>query len=124
MQEYLNNLYKELPEKMVEYIKNDEDLQEHLFKDKFDAYEADLLIRHERWEFKPYTGKKLEKRKKILVQAAINTEKKRKEKQVTFRITQWDLDKIQARAQQEGMPYQTLICSIIHKYVTGQLVSK
>lgn len=32
-----------------------------------------------------------------------------------------DLRDIQVKAMQEGMPYQTLIASVLHKYVTGRL---
>ena len=50
--------------------------------------------------------------------------RQRKNKQVTMRITEADLDAIKAEAAKQGMPYQTLIGSVIHKYVTGQLVEK
>lgn len=48
----------------------------------------------------------------------------RKNKQVTMRMTEADLDAIKAEAAKQGMPYQTLIGSVLHKYITGQLVEK
>jgi predicted DNA binding CopG/RHH family protein len=45
-----------------------------------------------------------------------------KDKRITMRLSSMDLESIQARAVEEGIPYQTLISSVIHKYVTGRLV--
>jgi predicted DNA binding CopG/RHH family protein len=45
-----------------------------------------------------------------------------KDKRITLRLSSADLEGIQARAIEEGIPYQTLISSVIHKYVTGRLV--
>ena len=45
-----------------------------------------------------------------------------KDKRITLRLSSADLAGIQARAIEEGIPYQTLISSVIHKYVTGRLV--
>ncbi len=41
---------------------------------------------------------------------------------VNVRITDFDLNKLKAKAIEEGMPYQTLIGSILHQYATGKLV--
>ena|SRR5215475_12933920 len=43
-------------------------------------------------------------------------------RRMTLRITENDLYSLQIRARQEGIPYQTLMTSILHKYLTGQLV--
>ncbi|MEW5694211.1 MAG: antitoxin [Candidatus Hydrogenedentota bacterium] len=43
-----------------------------------------------------------------------------KNKKINIRLTDWDYEKIKIRAVQEGLPYQTLISSIIHKFLTGQ----
>ena len=48
----------------------------------------------------------------------------RKDKRVNIRISNKDLLGIQKRALEEGIPYQTLISSILHKYVSGRLVEK
>ena len=45
-------------------------------------------------------------------------------KQVNFRINESDLEKLKSKALSEGIPYQTLLNSIIHKYLNGFLVSK
>ncbi|MFA6434875.1 MAG: hypothetical protein WCW52_09285 [Elusimicrobiales bacterium] len=44
-----------------------------------------------------------------------------KNKKINIRISDWDYDKIKIRAVQEGLPYQTLVSSLIHKYLTGHL---
>jgi predicted DNA binding CopG/RHH family protein len=43
---------------------------------------------------------------------------------MNIRITRKDLDGIKLKAAEEGIPYQTLVASIIHKYVTGRLMEK
>lgn len=48
----------------------------------------------------------------------------RKDERINIRISQRDLVKLQQRALEEGMPYQTLITTILHKYVQGKLVDK
>lgn len=45
-------------------------------------------------------------------------------KQVNFRINESDLDKLKTRALVEGIPYQTLLNSIVHKFLNGTLVYK
>jgi hypothetical protein len=45
-----------------------------------------------------------------------------KDKRVNIRISSRDLDDIQAKAAEEAVPYQTLMSSVLHKYVTGRLV--
>jgi len=44
-----------------------------------------------------------------------------KDQRINIRINKSDLEEIKYKASVEGMPYQTLISSIVHKYVTGQL---
>lgn len=48
----------------------------------------------------------------------------RKEKRVNIRISARDLEDLQIKAMEEGLPYQTLMASVLHKYVTGRLVTK
>lgn len=43
-----------------------------------------------------------------------------KNRRVSLRMTEWDFTKIQEEALKEGLPYQSLLSSIIHKYLTGQ----
>ena len=47
----------------------------------------------------------------------------RKDKRINIRISSRDLEALQKRARKEGMPYQTLISSTLHKFVTGKLRS-
>lgn len=45
-----------------------------------------------------------------------------KDKKISLRLSSLDLEALQAKAIEEGIPYQTLISSILHKYVTGRLI--
>lgn len=45
----------------------------------------------------------------------------KKDKRINIRISSRDLSAIQRRAMEEGIPYQTLVSSILHKYVSGSL---
>jgi hypothetical protein len=47
-----------------------------------------------------------------------------KDRRVNIRLSSPDLRDIQSRAMEEGVPYQTLIASVLHKYVSGRLVEK
>jgi predicted DNA binding CopG/RHH family protein len=48
----------------------------------------------------------------------------KKDKRITIRLYDHDFKGIQKKALQMGVPYQTLISGIIHRYVEGDLVSK
>ena len=56
---------------------------------------------------------------KNAVEEDLNTKK-----QVNFRINQNDLEKLKSKALVEGIPYQTLLNSIVHKFLNGTLVAK
>ena len=56
---------------------------------------------------------------KELVETASNT--MLKDQRMNIRIGKRDLEGIKAKALEEGIPYQTLVASIIHKYVSGKL---
>ncbi len=45
----------------------------------------------------------------------------KKDKRINIRLSSQDLNGMRERALQEGIPYQTLMASVIHKYVTGRL---
>ena len=47
-----------------------------------------------------------------------------KTKNINIRISAYDIEKIKQRSAEEGIPYQTLVSSIIHKYITGKLVDE
>ena len=46
----------------------------------------------------------------------------KKDKRINIRISEKDLIELQKLAVEEGLPYQTLTASILHKYVSGRLV--
>lgn len=45
-----------------------------------------------------------------------------KNQRINIRISEWDLLRLKAKSLEEGIPYQTLIASLIHKYVKGKIV--
>ena len=83
---------------------------------KTDAYEKDILAAYEDGRLKSVaTRAELAKFKSAARATAI------KDRRVNIRLSSGDLQDIQAKALEEGMPYQTLIASVLHKYVTGRL---
>ncbi len=80
-----------------------------------DKYEKELLDSFEKDEWK--SAPNLSKRKTELKEYARATI--RKDKRVNIRISERDLKELQRIAYREGLPYQTLISSILHKYVNG-----
>lgn len=84
-----------------------------------DQEEKDLMESIEREEW--HSVENLEQEKEKAVQAARATLKK--DKRINLRLTQKDYYQIQIKAVEEGVPYQTLIASIIHKYLNGSLSS-
>ena len=48
----------------------------------------------------------------------------KKDKRVNIRMSEMDLELLQERALIEGLPYQTLMSSVLHKFVTGRLTEK
>lgn len=85
-------------------------------KVKLSKMEAELLNAVEAGE---YESVLTESRKKELEAIANSTSKK--DKRINIRISNRDLTAIQSRALEEGIPYQTFVSSIIHKYVSGSL---
>jgi predicted DNA binding CopG/RHH family protein len=86
----------------------------------FDKEEKDILESYERGEWRPINNPKTEIKK--LREYARNT--LQKDKRINIRMSSKDLDQVQVIAAQEGIPYQTMISSIIHKYVSGYLIEK
>ncbi len=62
----------------------------------------------------------LDSEKKRYSQYAAST--LRKDRRINIRMSERDLESIQRIAVEEGLPYQTLISSLIHKYINGKLV--
>ena len=87
---------------------------------KLSKEEKELLESVERGEWK--TIPNFEKEAKRYQEYARATF--RKDKRVNIRISEKDLVNIQKRAIQEGLPYQTLMSSVLHKFINGRLTEK
>lgn len=87
-------------------------------KNRLTEEEQEILNSFERGEWVPV--KDLSKRKRELIRYARNTLKK--DKRLNIRISERDLNELQKKAVSEGLPYQTFVSSIIHKFVNGKLV--
>jgi predicted DNA binding CopG/RHH family protein len=85
---------------------------------KLDEYEQDILAAYDKGELKSGAPSKAELAKFKAAASATFL----KEKRVNIRLSTPDLMDIQARALEEGMPYQTLIASVLHKFVSGRLI--
>lgn len=85
-------------------------------KARLSKEEKELLSAVESGEFESVLT---DARKKELEAIAGNTFKK--DKRINVRISNRDLVAVQSRASEEGIPYQTLVSSIIHKYISGSL---
>lgn len=77
-----------------------------------DEEEQQLLEEFERGEWK--SVKNFPKLKKLYEAAARNT--LNKTRNINIRLSERDLQKVRAKAAEEGIPYQTLVASVIHKY--------
>jgi predicted DNA binding CopG/RHH family protein len=82
--------------------------------------EKDLLDSYERGEWKSVKNLKQELQK----HKEHARETLKKDKRVNIRVSSMVLDGLQARAAEDGIPYQTLISSILHRFVAGRLIEK
>ena len=82
---------------------------------KLDKYEQE--IENNVSQYKPASAKK-----KFQVEAIID--KANEKKSISLRLKTNDLEQLKRRADIEGLPYQTLLSSVVHKFVTDQLVDK
>ena len=83
---------------------------------KIDAYELEVHNAFEKGQLKSVATKaELAKFKAAARATAV------KDRRVNIRLSSGDLSDIQVKALEEGIPYQTLIASVLHKYVTGDL---
>ena len=87
-------------------------------KAKLTKEEKEILDSFEKGEWVPVTD--LSKRRKELAEYAGNSLKK--DKRLNIRISERDLTELQRKAIKEGLPYQTYVASIIHKFINGTLV--
>jgi predicted DNA binding CopG/RHH family protein len=87
---------------------------------KLDREEKEIVESFERGEMQtiPDLEREIERYREI----ARTTFKK--DRRVNIRISSKDLMAIQKKALEEGIPYQTLISSVLHKYVSGRLAEK
>lgn len=80
--------------------------------------EEEILASFERGEWKPVRNQKGEIAR---FRAAAETTLL-KNKRVNIRLSSRDLEGLQAKAAEEGVPYQTLMASVLHKFVSGRLI--
>jgi len=84
---------------------------------KLTKEEEAILQAVEKDEWRPVPNfAKEKKRYEAAAKAAL-----RKDKRVNIRMTERDLLRFQKKAAEEGLPYQTLISSVLHKYINGLL---
>jgi predicted DNA binding CopG/RHH family protein len=84
-------------------------------RDFYDADEQSVITAYERGEFRPV--KDQGKAKQEAVQAARRY--MRKDARINIRLSTADLEMLKRRAAEEGLAYQTLIASVLHKYASG-----
>ena len=86
---------------------------------KLEPYEQEVLDAYESGKLRSVASKaQLQRMRAAARDTAI------KDKRVNIRLSSADLLDIQAKALAEGMPYQTLIASVLHKYAAGKLAEK
>lgn len=83
---------------------------------KLDKYEKEVLAAFDAGALKPVATKDELARIRAAARATAI-----KDQRINIRLSAGDLRDIQVKALQEGMPYQTLIASVLHKYATGRL---
>lgn len=83
---------------------------------KLDTYESEILNAFEKGQLKSVATKAMLEGFKAAARATAI-----KDRRVNIRLSSGDLSDIQVKALEEGIPYQTLIASVLHKYVTGRL---
>ena len=84
---------------------------------KLDPKEKDLLKSFERGEWSSTRDRKAEiSRLSAAARATL-----RKNRRINIRLSDRDVIGLQAKAAEEGIPYQTLIASVLHKYLTASM---
>lgn len=86
---------------------------------QFDADEFEVLDAYESGKLKPIASQAELQRLRAAARATAA-----RDQRVNIRLSAMDLLGIQAKAREEGMPYQTLIASVLHDYVAGKFVEK
>lgn len=87
---------------------------------KYDKEEKDIIDAYERGKMKLSTPSKKELRNiKAIAKSTF-----KKDKRITIRLYDHDYKGIRKKALEMGIPYQTLISGMIHRYIEGELISK
>jgi len=81
---------------------------------KLDSEETDILDSYNRGEWIS-KDENLDKYKEAAKQTFAKSHR------INFRVSEKDFRSIQVKARSEGLPYQTLVSSVVHKYLSGQL---
>ncbi len=87
---------------------------------KYDKEEKNILDAYESGKMKLSTPSE----KEIESIKAIAKSTFKKDKRITIRLYDHDYKGIQKKAMEMGIPYQTLISGLIHRYIEGELISK
>jgi len=87
-------------------------------KTRLDKEEQDILDSFERGEWKPVANRRKEIARHVLY--AKNT--LAKNRRVNIRISSKDLEELQAIAIEDGMPYQTLMASVLRRFASGRFL--
>lgn len=86
---------------------------------KIDEYEQEILDAFEKEKLRSVATREELARLKAAARATAI-----KDRRVNIRLSSGDLNDIQVKALEEGIPYQTLIASVLHKFVTGRLMER
>ena len=89
-------------------------------KNKERNYEKEILESYEKGEWESLKDFR-EKRAEYADYASATF---KKDKRINIRISDNDLTGLKVKAREEGIPYQTLVSSVLHKYVSGRLVER
>ena len=93
------------------------------FHPTLDEYEQDIEHNLDAMNTLPAKEKAREVAK-LKAAAKEHLKKRNKEKRISIRVFASDLERIKQIAEEEGLPYQTLVTSVLHKFSTGRLVPK
>ncbi len=87
---------------------------------KLELYEKEILDAFDSGKIEKSKTKKQQIKRHISIAEATF----KKDARINIRLSSRDLRSLQAKALMEGMPYQTFVSSILHKFIDGKLVDK
>lgn len=86
-------------------------------ENKLDAHEKDLLRSYENGEWIEVDNMEEEiERHRMYAEKSF-----KKNKRVNIRLSERDIHLLKIKAMEMGMPYQTLMASVLHRYVTDEM---